>query len=379
MMSRRFKLGTFFGIALFIHWSFFLMPALVAYSEWSNGGRWIDVLLTLGFVVLLFACVILHEYGHVLAARAFGVGTGDITMLPIGGVARLERMPEEPWQELIVAVAGPAVNVLIAATLGIGIVAFYGFNLDADGESNMFAHRLFAVNIALIVFNMIPAFPMDGGRVFRSVASMFTNHRRATWLAMRLGQVIAIALFALGISNLSNLPFLPFIAAFIFWVGMMEYRQVDIASQVKDLRVRDAMLRQFCVAPIDSSIADFAERAADQLQRTFPVVEHGLYRGVLQLEQIATAMQTANGQQQTVGEIARWDSITVDEDAPLEEVLVGMPRDATQIPVLDTTNKVVGLLDTDSCLRRVALRSGRSHNPAAPASIDYYSPPGDER
>ncbi|QDV71336.1 Putative zinc metalloprotease Rip3 [Rosistilla carotiformis] len=379
MMSRRFKLGTFFGIALFIHWSFFLMPALVAYSEWSNGGRLIDVLLTLGFVVLLFACVILHEYGHVLAARAFGVGTRDITMLPIGGVARLERMPEEPWQELVVAVAGPAVNVVIATTLGIGIIAVYGFDLSGNGESNMFAHRLFAVNIALIVFNMIPAFPMDGGRVFRSVASMFTNHRRATWLAMRLGQVIAIALFALGLTNLSSMPFLPFIAAFIFWVGMMEYRQVDIASQVKDLRVRDAMLRQFCVASIDSTVAEFAQRAADELQRAFPVVDNGVYRGLLPMEPLAIAMQTAAGQQRTVGEIMRWESITVDENDLLEEVLVGMPRDATQVPVLDSQNKVVGLLDTDSCLRRVALRSGASNQPAAPVSIDYYSPPGDER
>ncbi|QDS90891.1 Putative zinc metalloprotease Rip3 [Rosistilla ulvae] len=376
MMSRRFKLGTFFGIALFIHWSFFLLPAWIAYSEWSNGGQWIDVLLTLGFVVLLFTCVILHEYGHVLAARAFGVGTRDITMLPIGGVARLERMPQEPWQELIVAVAGPAVNVLIATCLGIGIIAVYGFNLSDSGDSNMFAHRLFAVNIALIVFNMIPAFPMDGGRVFRSIASMFTNHRRATWMAMRLGQVIAVVLFVLGLTY--NQPFIPLIAAFIFWVGMMEYRQVDIASQVKDLRVRDAMLRQFCVASIDSPVAEFAERAADQLQRTFPVVDNGVYRGVLPLEQLATAMQT-NTSQQTVGQIMQWDTITVDENDLLEEVLVGMPRGTTQIPVLDSDHKVVGLLDTDTCLRRVALRSGRQTDPDAVSSIDYYSPAGDER
>lgn len=375
-MSRRFKLGTFFGIGLFFHWSFFLLPAWVAYSEWNNGGSWIDVLLTIGFVAMLFACVILHEYGHVLAARAFGVGTRDITMLPIGGVARLDRMPEEPWQELVVAVAGPAVNALIAATLGIGIIAVYGFNLTDSGDSNLFAHRLLVVNIALIVFNMIPAFPMDGGRVFRSIAAMLTNHRRATWLAMRLGQMIAIVLFVLGVTY--SQPFIPFIAAFIFWVGMMEYRQVALSSQVKDLRVRDAMLRQFTVAPIDALATQFAELAADQMQRVFPVVEHGVYRGVVHLEQLATTVEQANAEIR-VGEIMRWDSVTVNEDDLLEQALAGMPRGTTQVPVLDTGNSVVGLLDTDSCLQRVALRAGRPLKPAEPTSIDYYSPAGDER
>ncbi|MEZ6087872.1 MAG: site-2 protease family protein [Pirellulaceae bacterium] len=356
MMSRRIKVGTFFGVALFLHWTFFLLPAWMAYLEWSYGGDWIDISLTTILIGLLFTCVILHEYGHVLAARAFGVGTRDITMLPIGGVARLERMPEEPWQELIVAVAGPAVNVLIATTLGIGIAVAYGVDLDLSDESNMFAHKIFAMNIALVVFNMIPAFPMDGGRVFRSAASMLTNHRRATWLAMRVGQGIALVLFVIGVRNMQDYPFVPFIAAFIFWVGMMEYRQVDIASQVKDLRVRDAMIRKFATADIDEPLSELADLAADQLQSVFPVTEHGIYRGVLQLEELAVAMRQP-GAGRKAGEIMRWDTITVDQDESLEDVLVGMPRGMGQIPVLNDLHQVVGLLDTETCLRRIALRT----------------------
>ena len=264
-------------------------------------------------------------------------------------------MPEEPWQELIVAVAGPAVNVLIAATLGIGIAVSYGVDLDLSDESNMFAHKIFAMNIALVVFNMIPAFPMDGGRVFRSAASMLTNHRRATWLAMRLGQGIALVLFMIGVSNMQDYPFVPFIAAFIFWVGMMEYRQVDIASQVKNLRVRDAMIRTFSTAEIDKPISELAGLAADQLQTIFPVVSNGTYRGVLQLEELAQAMQQPETDR-TVGQIMRWETLTVEQDESLEDVLVGLPRGMGQIPVLDNRNQVVGLLDTETCLRRIALR-----------------------
>ena len=371
-MSRRFKIGTFFGIGLYVHWSFFLLPLWIAYLTRSSGGAWIDVGLTMLFVLVLFTCVILHEYGHVLAARAFGVGTRDITMLPIGGVARLERMPAEPWQELIVAVAGPAVNALIAVAIGMALLVIGLADLGALNNGNQFAEYVLGVNLALIAFNMIPAFPMDGGRVFRSLIAMCTDYRRATWWAMRVGQVMAVVLAIVGIAN--EQVFLPFIAAFIFWVGTMEYRQVDLSSRVKNLRVRDAMVRNFITLPVDSSFAEIARQATEQLQQDFPVVADGKFRGMILQRDLSLAMKRLKPPEQA-SEIIRFEAITLSADELLEDVIASLPRGSHQFPVLDSEEHVVGLLDTESALRRVALRDSIVHEEVPGFErIDRYSP-----
>ena len=222
LLNHRWKLGTFAGIPLLVHWSFSLAIFLVAFSA-SDGGV-PGVLYSVAQLLGVFFCVTLHEYGHAMAARSFGIATVDITLLPIGGVARLKKMPRIPWQELIVAVAGPAVNVVIAILLSLllagGMPAeVWSALVDSTGRGMMdetlmrmmdlvnesswlgYAVMMLVVNVVLVLFNMIPAFPMDGGRVFRSLLAMTMSYRRATWIASRIGLLIAVLMVTVALRS----------------------------------------------------------------------------------------------------------------------------------------------------------------------------------
>lgn len=220
------KLGRIVGIDLSVHWSFLLLLLWVLMSSLAAGGLSRAVGETV-FISLLFGCVVLHELGHALAARAFGIPTHGITLLPIGGVAQLDRIPRNPWQEFAIAVAGPAVNIVIAALLFPLVIAFYGlgqitpWGLIGGG----FVVRLLLVNIVLVVFNLIPAFPMDGGRVLRSILAMgMADYGMATRWAVRVGQVMAGLLGIAALLYLQN-PMLLLIAAFVFFAAESELRQ----------------------------------------------------------------------------------------------------------------------------------------------------------
>lgn len=220
-MKWSFHLARIAGIDVRIHATFFLLLAWFGFVYYADGGYGAMV-IGLSFIILLFVCVILHEFGHALAARAYGINTPDITLLPIGGIARLERMPEKPWQELVVALAGPAVNVVIAFGLYVVIGRFFGLGdlaQLASGGGNLLT-QLLAINVILVVFNLLPAFPMDGGRVLRSLLAMRMKHARATQIAALVGQVVAVLFGLLGLFG--GNPFLLFIAVFVFFGARAE-------------------------------------------------------------------------------------------------------------------------------------------------------------
>ncbi|MCU0873553.1 MAG: site-2 protease family protein [Pirellulaceae bacterium] len=215
---RRTKLGDIAGIGVYIHWSFWLLPAWILLSA---GGGFAGALTSIVFVFAVFGCVVLHELGHALMARQFHIGTRDITLYPIGGVASLERMPRRPAHELAIALAGPAVNVLIAAVLFavlvVGDLGTQGLLLDFAGGS--FLANLVFVNVALVVFNMLPAFPMDGGRVLRAFMAMRLPYLRATEIAVRVGQAVAVVLGLVGLFSGGTLLFVAF---FVFLAAQAE-------------------------------------------------------------------------------------------------------------------------------------------------------------
>src|SRR5216684_1430251 len=190
------------GIQLRIHVTFLLLIAWLAFGYYAEGGSAVAASRVI-FVLLLFLCVVLHEFGHAFAAKAFGINTPDITLLPIGGVARLERMPEEPLQELIIAVAGPAVNVVIALGLFIadGSQAFLN---PSTVEGGGLIAQLLTINILLVLFNLLPAFPMDGGRVLRALLATRLSYARATQVGARSGRGFA---FIFGFIGLFSNPF----------------------------------------------------------------------------------------------------------------------------------------------------------------------------
>jgi Zn-dependent protease len=231
-----------FGIGIYVHWTFLLLVGWVLLS--SPGPNAVATgLYMVGLVVAVFGCVVLHELGHALTARYFGIGTRDITLYPIGGVARLERMSEKPWEEFWIAVAGPAVNVVIASLLLMVLLVGLVINptlavlpeIPATGVAQFLA-QLMGINVFLVVFNLIPAFPMDGGRVLRALLALRMGQLRATEVAVPVGAVVGIlAMAALALYSFEHggtwNPMLFLIAFFVFLAGQQELYAVRIRAR----------------------------------------------------------------------------------------------------------------------------------------------------
>lgn len=309
------KLGNWAGIGVYLHWTFFLVPLLVFFSSLNHG--LISAVNSVAFVLALFACVVLHEYGHALMARYFGVGTRDITLYPIGGVARLDRIPERPYQELLVAIAGPAVNVVIAFVLLAGFVVGAQFGLvqpiSALTSGQSFLANLMLVNVALVVFNMLPAFPMDGGRVLRSILAMNMPYMRATDIAVTVGRVCAIGL---GVLALVNGAFnLMLIALFVYFAGSAEASQArmrytrDPSYTFKPSRpapqtYANSVPVQFQSLRAESRAANVIDALMSSPQQSFPVMAGQRYIGMLFKSDVLSAIARGFGNI-TVGELVR--------------------------------------------------------------------------
>jgi Zn-dependent protease len=230
-MRGAWQLGRVAGIVVQVHWTFLLLIAWVVLMHSRAGGAVGDALRGVALTLAVFACVVLHEFGHALTARRYGIGTRDITLLPIGGVARLARMPDDPRQELLVAAAGPAVNVVLAGAFA-AVLELTGSHVPVT-QVTLFGSRFLAqlmwINVALVVFNLLPAFPMDGGRVLRALLALRMPYLKATRWAATAGQTIAVALGFAGIMLPS--PFLVLIALFVFSGARAEARLVELRSR----------------------------------------------------------------------------------------------------------------------------------------------------
>jgi Zn-dependent protease len=230
------KLGKAFGIPLYIHWTFWLLPLWVVYETGRFGG--VELGLNLAVLAGVFGCVLLHELGHALTARLYRIGTRSITLYPIGGVARLERLAERPAQELWITLAGPAVNLAIATALTAGLLVVRAFDpvLVRGSLAGEFLFRLLILNVAMVVFNLLPAFPMDGGRVLRALLAMGLGQLRATRIAVNVGLVMAVLLGLGGVLLLHN-PFLAVIALFVFLAGQAELQATYYREQQRRAEV----------------------------------------------------------------------------------------------------------------------------------------------
>jgi Zn-dependent protease len=285
------KLGRYAGIDVYMHVTFLLLISWVALVYWRQGQSLMAVLAGVAFILAVFLCVVLHEFGHALTARRYGIKTRDIILLPIGGVARLERLPTNPLQELWVALAGPAVNVVIAAGL------FVWLRLTASFEplqgltltAGPFLERIMAVNLFLVAFNMIPAFPMDGGRVLRAVLATRKEYSRATQIAASIGQGIAV-LF--GFIGLFYNPLLLFIAFFV-WIGAsQEAGMAQIKSATGGIPVQQAMITDFRALDKNDSLDRAIELTLAGSQKDFPVLENGRIEGILTQTDLLKALAT---------------------------------------------------------------------------------------
>lgn len=363
------RLGTFAGIGVYLHFTFLLLLAFFALGEWHTTHSVIEVVGTVLFTLSLFGCVLLHEFGHALTAARYGIKTRDITMLPIGGIARLERMPDDPIEELIVAVAGPAVNVVIAAVLfGIlfvmyGVQPVLGAIYPLRSMSNNFLLDLAKINLALVLFNMLPAFPMDGGRVVRALLATRMPYAKATGIAAMLGQGMAIllALDGLGIIDFVGGPggniVLVLIAIFV-WIGAgQESGAAQLKATLGGVPVSNAMLTDFRTLHPDEPLARVVELILAGSQHDFPVATDGGQNvlGVITRRDLMQALANG-GQSKSVREAMRHTG-TCNASDSLEAVFPRLQADDCHTMPVMSRGRLVGLLTTENIGEYVMIAS----------------------
>jgi Zn-dependent protease/CBS domain-containing protein len=355
------KLGRFAGIDVFVHWTFVLLLGWIFVAQLGAGGDAVTALRAVAFLLLLFGCVVLHEYGHALTARRYGIRTRDITLLPIGGVARLERMPENPRQELWVSLAGPAVNLAIAAALFVALLVLRGrAPIETDLLRGDFVARLMSVNVFLALFNLLPAFPMDGGRVLRAVLASRLGRRRATQVAANVGQAMAILFGAFGFFVVGN-PFLIFIAIFVYLGAQAEAQMVELTSFIRGLEVRDAMQTRFRTLSATDALAVAVDQLLAGSQQDFPVLEGTNVAGILRRQDLVKAL-SEHGRSASVGSAMCRECDPVPAHEPLERAFEKLQqRGCTAVPVLED-NRLVGLLTLENISELVMVNSALEKN-----------------
>ncbi len=346
-MKWSWRIGRIAGIDVYIHATFLILLAWVGIGHYMAHADIWDAARGVGFILALFGVVVLHELGHALAARRYGIRTRDITLLPIGGVARLERIPDNPRQELVVALAGPAVNVALAGGLYvvIGLVDTLETLTQAQNVGGSFLSELMWANVALAVFNMLPAFPMDGGRVLRALLAARMPHVQATQIAAAVGQAMALLFGFVGL--LAGTPLLIFVALFVWLAAAQEASMVQMRSALSGIPVHHAMITDFRTLRPDDSLAAAVAHVLDGFQQDFPVVDGDRVVGVLTRADMLSALSQL-GQGAPVAQVMQREFAVADAQEMLETAFARLQACACHtLPVLQN-HDLVGLLTTDN-------------------------------
>jgi stage IV sporulation protein FB len=355
-MSWSYRIARIAGTDVKVHVTFVLLLIWQGLAVYPTGGA-PAVLITIGLIVAVFACVLLHEFGHILMARRFGIRTPDVILLPIGGLARLERMPEQPRQELLIAIAGPVVTLLIA-------LGFYFYlrlqgsvpdvaSLELSEESA--AALLMRVNVILLLFNLLPAFPMDGGRVLRSVLAMKLGFPRATRTAVAVGQFLALVGGMYGL--VTNHFFLVLIAFFVFLGAGAELAAMEHRTAGRGMLVRDMMMTRFLVIPVHAKLEEAVRMLLEGDQKEFPVLDNvGGIEGMLTRENLIKGL-AARGPQSTVQEAMTPNVAVLGPDLPFDRAL-GMLRASRMpaLPVVGALGELVGILSSDNIAELIQVK-----------------------
>jgi Zn-dependent protease/CBS domain-containing protein len=346
-MGWSFSIGSISGIRVRVHVTFLLFLIWMGASFWSEGGR-AAAINGLAYILLLFLCVVLHEFGHIMTARRFGSQTLDVILLPIGGVARMKTIPEKPGQELAVALAGPCVNLVIALALFSLLGPQVIMQDVAQSAKDVHILSLLAVaNIALAVFNLVPAFPMDGGRALRAVLSHWLGRVTATRIATRIGHILALGFGIYGF--MSGQPLLMLVALFVYLGATAENNATQVHYLAQRLKVSDAMVTQFSTLPVTGLIADAVAVLIHTTQHDIPIIDGvGKMIGLLTRNQILHALHD-HGSDFPVADVMRTDVPTISDRTELEEALRLM--DEQHLPAVavgSSTGHLVGMVTLEN-------------------------------
>ncbi len=373
-MKSSIKIGSIAGIGIFLHWTFLLLIAGIFAFYLFQGNSVAAALVGVGLIAAVFACVVLHELGHALTARRFDVPTRDITLYPIGGVARLQRIPEEPMKEFWIAVAGPAVNVVIAVAL-FAVIWIAGASFSPavfiDPTSN-FLGTLMWLNIVLVGFNLLPAFPMDGGRVLRALLAARMDYARATQIAASVGQGMAILFGVVGLVGFN--PILLFIALFVYVGAQQEAQQAMMRTVTEGVPVRQAMMTRFATLSPSDTLANAVDELIAGSDQDFPVVEGGEIVGVLTRRNLLKAI-AEHGRDAPVSQFVDANCFSIEDTAMLQEAFQRMSESkCTTVPVV-RRGHLVGVLTLENVgelmmISSALKKAGSRQDPTALISTD---------
>ena len=348
-------IGRIAGTAIRLHFTFLLFLIWIAVADYLANGP-AAALSSVAFILLVFGCVTLHEFGHILMARRFGVKTPEVILSPIGGIANMERMPEKPQQELLVAIAGPLVNVAIAALLmlvtGYGLQHVFGMDFNTAG----LAERLILVNITLVLFNLVPAFPMDGGRVLRAILAMNIGAQKATALAARIGQGFAFLFVLLG---LFYNPILMLVGFFIYFAANAEERQAAFTGFASKLTVGDAMEASPVTLPGDAPLSRAIDMLLSSPQRDFPVLDdQGFVIGMLDREAMLVGLRDHGGAINVAGVMRQSQPLA--QGQALADAFMAMQQARTGAEVVtDAAGQVSGVLTLENITEMMMVRNAQ--------------------
>lgn len=348
-------LGKIAGIRLYLHWTFLLLIVYVVINSYRNGFGQSSTVYSVVLVITAFVCVTLHEFGHALTAGYFKFKTRDITLLPIGGIARMDELPQAPKQELAVAIAGPLVNVVIALILLPFVLnSTQPEMMDVTmigGTWDNFLYSIFYVNLSLAVFNLIPAFPMDGGRVFRALLSFFVSRVKATLIAARTGQAISILFVVFG---LFYNPVLAIIGVVIFLLARAENQSVKTASLLDGYTVNDVLMTKFHSLDESATVNDAVKALLDVQAFDFLVTKDNAVTGTLSSKLITKAV-AEKGLETPVSEVMNKEVQRLTPDMPLEKLFRGIRTDRNNIMPVFSENRLIGIVDLNNMLELIMI------------------------
>lgn len=354
-MKWSFKIADIAGIKVQVHLTFLIIVAWFALAYWQLEGTLIGVLEGVVFILALFFCVLLHELGHALTAGSFGIKTRSITLLPIGGVASIEKIPDDPRQEIIIALAGPAVSLGIALLMWV-LLTVTGrlVSIEELGVgTGHFLQRLMIVNLLIAFFNLIPAFPMDGGRVFRALLSLRMEAAKATRIAASIGQLIAILFAVLG---LMYNPFLFLIAVFIWFGATAEATSASIKHALSDVLAAQAMLTNFQTLAPNDLLARAIELTLSGSQKDFPVLEGNQVVGVLAQTDLLRGLQQG-GDQLAVVSVMLDEVVDVKPGDDMEHVLGLMQGKPHGLVTVSERGQLKGIINFDNIFELLRIQA----------------------
>lgn len=360
-----FSVGRLAGTTVRIHVTFLLFVAWLTLDAYSRSGL-SEASRTLIFIVTVFACIVAHEFGHVLVARVFGIATPDMTLYPFGGIARLNSIPQEPLQEFLIAIAGPAVNFVIAG----GLLLVAGARLTPEAllqDHADLVSRLASANLVLALFNLLPAFPMDGGRVLRAALSARFGFERATRLAAVVGHWLAILL---AVGGIFINPMLIIIAVFILFAATAELQATEVRVFSKDFPVVRAMITEFAVLPAQSTVADAVQLFLHTSQTVIPVIdENGKFLGIIQIGDLIRELHAHPATPRPVADMAVRDIPQLSSRATLDEAFRVLREKALPaVAIVDDNAGLLGLVTPETLTEMLMLHE------ASPSVFDGLKP-----